>query len=618
MNPIQENVIFNAETDDFNKSLVDLRKELRHLRGVMTEVERGTDEYNEALKRASEIQSYITDLNRDVRNSYVDLETGLANVGKAAGSVVRSMNALQGITNLVAGENNVASESIEKMMSMMALASGLSGISGMINNFKTLNVTLKSSTVVTKGLTAVQRVYNQVLKANPIFGLVAVIMAVVAGIGALTAALISNNKSSEELNATLEHQKRLREENVEKMEYQLRLMKALGATEEEVTEQSIENTRKQIEANNAEIQALWHKVRQYNIFQRGKSRRLKKEIEELEKHNQELLELEEKLLEDLSIIRAVDEDKEKKEKEANRTKEKQDQEEAKRREIQRQEDAKIKQQEYLQSLRDDINAHYEEKRRKAKSDEEREIEDIERHYEELIMKAEELGEEGKEIAAKLRMEKTDALMDINQKYLDLETEQTLEQNEKLNEARLQRIADEQEEADIKRAIREAEIKHQMDLLDATSDMLYGISQLMSEHTIGYKALASATVVIDTLKGIMGIWSGVKDPLFSTSLATIQSTALGVMGAANLKQILSVNPTGENNPSKLANAGKPTGKPKIASPTSPSFDNSINFIRQAQTQEEIDMQGQPVKAYVVETELREVSDRVDQTEQESSF
>jgi hypothetical protein len=139
---------------------------------------------------------------------------------------------------------------ILKVQSAMALASGVQAIGESIDSFKQLGAVIKSTTIFQRIATAAQWLWNAALNANPI-GAVVVAVTALIGVGYLMIKMFKSTNETlevskeniEKYNKKIEAQTTLLENNRKKkhelQEFELRLMRAQGKSEEAILKRAL-------------------------------------------------------------------------------------------------------------------------------------------------------------------------------------------------------------------------------------------------------------------------------------------------------------------------------------------------------------------------------------------
>lgn len=141
--------VLRIETDNAQKSVKDLRKELKNLRDVLLNTEQGTDDYNKALQQAADIQHTLKEQMEEVNASAMDFGQIVGNVVKTAGAMVAGFQAAQAALNLFGVENEEVAESLKKMQSLMALTQAIPALDEGVKAFKRLKIAIQTATGAT-------------------------------------------------------------------------------------------------------------------------------------------------------------------------------------------------------------------------------------------------------------------------------------------------------------------------------------------------------------------------------------------------------------------------------------------------------------------------------------
>jgi len=182
--------------------------------------------------------------------------------------------------------------------------------------------------------------------------------------------------------------------------------------------------------------------------------------------------------------------------------------------------------------------------------------------------------EDKEKADKKKQEEDD--------YWNLEAEKAIE-----------RTAKEKQESDAKIEIAEREKEAKAKNIQAVSDLLGNISNLLGESTAAGKAAAVAQATISTYQSAVQSYNSLSGiPVVGPALGAVAAGVAVASGIANVKKILSVkSPKGNGGASAPSGGGVPA-----PAPAPPSFNvvgnSGVNQIAQTLGNQ------QPVQAYVV--------------------
>ena len=178
----------------------------------------------------------MADINQNVN---INVNADTQNAGQDIEKLEKNISTLDGVINIVGG-------SVEVLAGSLALTGAVSeetaakfeaqavGAIALADGSKRIIEGYKTLAKETKVLTVIQRIYNAVLSANPIFIIVGILAAVVVGVIALTASLKAQREEQEKLNKAQADKNALRfnERNLE-------LLKIRGATAKEVADEEV-------------------------------------------------------------------------------------------------------------------------------------------------------------------------------------------------------------------------------------------------------------------------------------------------------------------------------------------------------------------------------------------
>ena len=252
-------IIFEADTSQPTTSIKEVKSEINALKNDLLNLDRGTAEYNETLRKLALQQKQLNQINLDVRASTQSLSTMLSNVSKIGASVAAGFSAMNATMALMGVENEGLTKSMVKLQAGIALVQSLNGFSGLLKSgpmisgmFKTMSMSVTTTTTAFKGLTTAMKLFVGIPA-------VAVILALVAGIGFLSKALSSSKKANEELNTSYENFNTTLKETNQLNSNELTMAKEKGATEEQLLEIKKNQTQASIDATKvmlAEFEAM--------------------------------------------------------------------------------------------------------------------------------------------------------------------------------------------------------------------------------------------------------------------------------------------------------------------------------------------------------------------------
>ena len=148
-----ENIkVVKIDTGAAQTSVKDLRNELKELRNTLLSTEKGTEEYNNAMKQAAEIQHTLKEQMEEVNASAMDFGQITSNVVKGVGGMVAGFQAAKATMNLFGVENETVIKSLEKMQNLMAITQALPSIDNGIKAFKRLKLAIQAASAGMSGL----------------------------------------------------------------------------------------------------------------------------------------------------------------------------------------------------------------------------------------------------------------------------------------------------------------------------------------------------------------------------------------------------------------------------------------------------------------------------------
>ena len=243
-------------------SAKDLREQFNILEDKMFELaaagKEGTKEFAAIRNQLAGTKERIDDLNESIDmlkpeakfQAFANLGAGIANGFAAA----------QGAAQLFGSESEALNESLAKVQSAMALAQGIQGLAGMGDSLKVVGTMLKSTTVGTYLATAAQRVYNAVMAANPVGLLVAGLTALVGVIALVVNAMGDETEAMEKSIKQREKELELMNEAAEKLKaenkFRLDLAAAQGKSAAELAAINEAQSANEIKSIDKRVQAL--------------------------------------------------------------------------------------------------------------------------------------------------------------------------------------------------------------------------------------------------------------------------------------------------------------------------------------------------------------------------
>ena len=235
----------NVDADGGAKSLSELKREFKETQKTLEGLTIGTKEYVNTLQRLGGIKDDIGDLNDTIKT--FNPEGKIQAFGNVMGGVASGIQGAVGAMALFGVESEETQKMLLKVQAASAFAEGIKGVVGLGDSFKNLQLVLGKTALGQKLVTAGQWLWNAAMSANPI-GLI------IAGIAALVGAFALLSVSSEDAAADQARLNELEKEAAEKLDkhvaaiekknavlnkasdFEIQLLKAKGATEEELLE----------------------------------------------------------------------------------------------------------------------------------------------------------------------------------------------------------------------------------------------------------------------------------------------------------------------------------------------------------------------------------------------
>lgn len=143
--------IVKIDTQPAQKSVKDLRNELKELRSTLLNTEEGTEEYNDAMRQAADIQHTLREQMEEVNNSALDAGQIFGNTTKAVGGMIAGFQAATAVMNLFGVENEDVIKSLQKMQQLMAITQALPAIENGRKAFLRLAGVIRTNVVALQG-----------------------------------------------------------------------------------------------------------------------------------------------------------------------------------------------------------------------------------------------------------------------------------------------------------------------------------------------------------------------------------------------------------------------------------------------------------------------------------
>ena len=270
----------DVNTGDSVKSLSDLRNEFKDIQKQLSGLTPGTEEYVNALKKLGQVKDDIGDL-KDEINAFAGADKKIAAVTNVVGGLAGGFQAAQGAAALFGADNEALNETMVKLQATMAITQGIQGLAGMGDSLKVVGNLLKSTTVGTYLLTAAQKLYNLALKDNPIGWLIAGLTALVGVIALVVNAMGDETEAMEKSIKQREKELELMNEAAEKLKaenkFRLDLAAAQGKSAAELAAINEAQSANEIKSIDKRVQALKQEIlERSNLMKQSDGEELKK------------------------------------------------------------------------------------------------------------------------------------------------------------------------------------------------------------------------------------------------------------------------------------------------------------------------------------------------------
>jgi hypothetical protein len=286
----------DVNTGDSAKSLSDLRNEFKDIQKQLSGLTPGTEEYINALKRLGAVKDDIGDL-KDEINAFAGADKKIAAVTNVMGGLANGFQAAQGAAALFGADNEALNETMVKLQATMAITQGIQGLAGMGDSLKAVGNLLRSTTIGTQVATVAQRIYNAVMAANPVGLLIAGLTALVGVIALVVNAMGDEDEAQKEVIANREKELQLMQEADKAMQketdFRKSLAEAQGKSAQELAALNEELSKQRIKRIDEEIKTANKLFKDRLVLMKNTSG---DEYIELQKANSETL----KLMKDLA------------------------------------------------------------------------------------------------------------------------------------------------------------------------------------------------------------------------------------------------------------------------------------------------------------------------------
>lgn len=253
METIQIEIKSNAP--QVEKETTSLRQQVKELRKEMEACAVGTEEYNKAFAELATTMHDYKDQQEALRNSAGDLGTALSNVQGVATSIVSGFSAVNAIMTLTGSNTEDLQKAMVSLQAGIALVQGMAGLEGLPKQINATVTSLKSLftattketaatgalatsqgflATVTKGVSNAFKGLKAALLSSGIGGILVLVGALATAMTALVGVIRNNLQADNEFKDANEQLNQSFEAQNHQLDNEIKLMKASGASQEEI------------------------------------------------------------------------------------------------------------------------------------------------------------------------------------------------------------------------------------------------------------------------------------------------------------------------------------------------------------------------------------------------
>lgn len=204
-----------VDTNVADLSVGELKQGFKDLTAELGKTKEGTVEFTQTLNKLGEVRSKIKGLKDEI--NALNPEKRFAAIANVGSTIASGFAAAQGAVALFGGESEDLTKTLVKVQAAMALAQGLQGLSGFTRALKTAGLAMKAFAL-----------------SNPFSAIAVAVVALTVAIVATVKSMDDSAKAMERLNFETERFKQLTEGSETFWKRRIALMKAQGASIEEV------------------------------------------------------------------------------------------------------------------------------------------------------------------------------------------------------------------------------------------------------------------------------------------------------------------------------------------------------------------------------------------------
>lgn len=196
--------IESIDTNPAVVSLKSLRAEIKAAKEEMLNAVEGSKEYSNALQKAADKAFALREMQTQIRGTAADLGEILANSTRVLAGVASGFSAVQGSMALFGIENENLQKGLLKVQSAMAIAQGLEGLEGLGKNLTNLKIQLQQTVIGQKLFAAATWLMTAAMNANPIGLFIGLFVALGAAVYAVTKIFDNNAAAIKKENTALD------------------------------------------------------------------------------------------------------------------------------------------------------------------------------------------------------------------------------------------------------------------------------------------------------------------------------------------------------------------------------------------------------------------------------
>lgn len=577
----------DVNTGNSAKSLSDLRNEFKDIQKELSGLTPGTEKYVDALKKLGAVKDEIGDL-KDQIQGFAGADKKISAVTNVVGGLASGFQAAQGAAAIFGSESENLEKTLLRIQAVMAFTQGIQGVAQLGDSLSVLGNVIKSTELGAKAAAVAQRIWNAAVSAfgGPI-GLIITALTALVGIIAL---VIS---STEDETEAMEKSIKQREKELELMnrtanalksenDFRLALAQAQGKSAAELAKLNEELSKNEIKNIDARIKANKRLFDERLVLMKNSSG---DEYIELQKANSATLEEMRKLADErLALQRNIAIENAKIETEANKASSEKTKEKAKEK-------------------KDDAN----------------------KEFEEAVAEAERLAEiefqrQQKQAERELKLEEERAVR--LKEMRDQEIAQQIKANEE-EEKRLLRLAEGRKQLELQKV---EWAKQGLTLISDLNELFAGKSEAQQKRAFEIdKAVKLSSATISGIEGTINAYKTAQgSPITAVFPAypAIQAGLAAAFAAVNVAKIAKTKFGGTEKASAPTVGGNLGTFTQGGGGQPPQGLTAQNTVTQLNPDGTVAGQGNreaaPMKAYVVESESRAVTERVNKLSNNSKI